>query len=136
MKSAGRDRERHTNSRFRFRSRRCGREEEDAPDFCARIPRSSREPRERAPHPHKQGLGTLKQFYTSTFWSVFPFANGHTREEEWNSSCIFFLTFNAKHLIKGTQPRSRKSGANFDVKGESIDEERNEEESACEEEGC
>jgi len=28
------------------------------------------------------------------------------------------------------------SGANFDVKGESIDEERNQEESACEEEGC
>jgi len=26
--------------------------------------------------------------------------------------------------------------ANLDVKGESIDEERNEEESACEEEGC
>jgi len=28
------------------------------------------------------------------------------------------------------------SGAKFDVKGESIDEERNQEESACEEEGC
>src|SRR5579871_2120425 len=28
------------------------------------------------------------------------------------------------------------SDANLDVKGESIDEERNEEESACEEEGC
>jgi hypothetical protein len=28
------------------------------------------------------------------------------------------------------------SGANSDVKGESIDEERNEEESACKEEGC
>jgi hypothetical protein len=46
------------------------------------------------------------------------------------------LTFDANHLIKGTQPRSLTSGAKFDVKGESIDEERNEEESACEEEGC
>jgi hypothetical protein len=41
------------------------------------------------------------------------------------------LTFNAKNLIKGTQPRSPVSGANLDVKGESIDEERNQEESAC-----
>jgi hypothetical protein len=45
--------------------------------------------------------------------------------------CIFFLTFNSKNLIKGTQPRSPVSGANLDVKGESIDEERNQEESAC-----
>jgi hypothetical protein len=28
------------------------------------------------------------------------------------------------------------SGAKFDVKGESIDEERNQEESACQEKGC
>lgn len=49
---------------------------------------------------------------------------------------IFFLTFNAKNLIKGTQPRSPRSGAKFDVKGESIDEERNEEKGACEEKGC
>jgi hypothetical protein len=28
------------------------------------------------------------------------------------------------------------SGANLDVKGESIDEERNQEESTCQEEGC
>jgi hypothetical protein len=28
------------------------------------------------------------------------------------------------------------SGANLDVKGESIDEERNQEESACQKEGC
>jgi len=49
---------------------------------------------------------------------------------------IFFLTFDAKNLIKGTQPRSLMSGAKFDVKGESIDEERNQEESARQEEGC
>jgi hypothetical protein len=72
----------------------------------------------------------------STFRCVFSIRDHVMREMRWNSSCIFFLTFNAKHLIKGTQPRSRKSGANFDVKGESIDEERNEEESACQEEGC
>jgi len=54
-----------------------------------------------------------------------------------NSNCIFFLTFNSKHLIKGTQPRSPTSGAKFDVKGESIDEERNQEESSPrEEESC
>jgi hypothetical protein len=45
------------------------------------------------------------------------------------------LTFDAKNLIKGTQPRSLRRGANLDVKGEPIDEERNEEESACQEEG-
>jgi hypothetical protein len=50
--------------------------------------------------------------------------------------CIFFLTFNSKHLIKGTQPRSLTSGANSGVKGESIDEERNQEESARKEKGC
>jgi hypothetical protein len=37
------------------------------------------------------------------------------------------LTLIAKNLIKGTQPRSLTSGANLDVKGESIDEERNQE---------
>ena len=48
----------------------------------------------------------------------------------------FFLTLNAKNLIKGTQPRALMSGAKFDVKGESIDEERTEEESARQEESC
>ena len=46
----------------------------------------------------------------------------------------FFLTLNAKNLIKETLPRALMSGAKFDVKGESIDEERNEEESARQEE--
>jgi hypothetical protein len=52
------------------------------------------------------------------------------------ASFIFFLTLIAKNLIKGTQPRSRMRGANLDVKGESINEERNQEESACKEKGC
>ena len=47
----------------------------------------------------------------------------------------FFLTLDAKNLIKETQPRALMSGAKFDLKGESIDEERNEEESACQKEG-
>jgi hypothetical protein len=46
------------------------------------------------------------------------------------------LTFIAKNLIKGTQPRSQIEGAKFDVKGELLDEERNQEKGACEEEGC
>jgi hypothetical protein len=46
------------------------------------------------------------------------------------------LTFNAKNLIKGTQPRALSGVAKFDVKGESLNEERNQEESACEEKGC
>jgi hypothetical protein len=46
------------------------------------------------------------------------------------------LTFRAKNLIKGTQARSPRSDAQSDVKGESIDEERNEEKGACEEKGC
>jgi hypothetical protein len=50
--------------------------------------------------------------------------------------CIFFLTFNSIHLIKGTQARSLTSGAYFDVKGESNDEIRNQEESGPEEESC
>ena len=50
--------------------------------------------------------------------------------------CIFFLTFKSIHLIKGTQARTSRSVAQSDVKGESIDEERNEEKGACEEEGC
>jgi hypothetical protein len=45
------------------------------------------------------------------------------------------LTFHPKHLIKGTQARTI-SGAYFDVKGESINEERNQEESGREEESC
>ena len=49
---------------------------------------------------------------------------------------IFFLTFESIHLIKGTQARSRKSGAYFDVKGESPNEIRNQEESGPEEESC
>src|SRR5690242_4686712 len=57
--------------------------------------------------------------------------------DAWPSACcIFFLTFRPKHLIKGTQPRSRKSGAKSDVKGESLDDERNQEKGACQEEGC
>jgi hypothetical protein len=49
-----------------------------------------------------------------------------------SAQCVvrFFLTLNAKNLIKETQLRALMSGAEFDVKGESIDEERNEEESA------
>jgi hypothetical protein len=47
----------------------------------------------------------------------------------------FFLTLNAKNLIKDTQPRTLMSGAKSDVTGESIDEERNEE-SARQEETC
>jgi hypothetical protein len=50
--------------------------------------------------------------------------------------CIFFLTFKSIHLIKGTQARSLTSGAYFDVKGESIDEIRNQEESGPEKESC
>jgi hypothetical protein len=46
------------------------------------------------------------------------------------------LTFDPKNLIKGTQPRSREEWRESRCKGESIDEERNEEESACQEEGC
>jgi len=48
--------------------------------------------------------------------------------------CTFFLTIEAKSLIKEAQPHAFMSGAEFDVKGESIDEERNEEESARQEE--
>jgi hypothetical protein len=51
-------------------------------------------------------------------------------------SCIFSLTFIRNNLIKGTQPRSRTSGAKFDVKGESLNEERNQEKGAREKEGC
>jgi PleD family two-component response regulator len=47
----------------------------------------------------------------------------------------FLLTLNTKNLIKDTHPRALMSGAKFDVKGESIDEEHNQEESACQEEG-
>jgi hypothetical protein len=50
--------------------------------------------------------------------------------------CIFFLTFKSIHLIKGTQARALMSGAYFDVKGESHDEIRNQEESGPEEESC
>jgi hypothetical protein len=49
---------------------------------------------------------------------------------------IFFLTFIAKNLIKGTQPRSLIEGAKSDVKGELLDEERNQEKGACKKEGC
>src|SRR5207302_6378893 len=58
------------------------------------------------------------------------------RESRGVAACIFFLTFSAKNLIKKTQPRSRKRARHSDVKGESIDEERNEEKGACQEEGC
>jgi hypothetical protein len=53
-----------------------------------------------------------------------------------DASFIFSLTFIANNLIKGTQPRSRTSGAKFDVKGESLNEERNQEKGAREKEGC
>jgi hypothetical protein len=49
---------------------------------------------------------------------------------------IFFLTFISKNLIKGTQPRSQIEGAKSDVKGELLDEERNQEKGACKKEGC
>jgi hypothetical protein len=52
------------------------------------------------------------------------------------TACIFFLTFISKNLIKGTQPRSEIEGAKSDVKGELLDEERNQEKGACKEEGC
>jgi hypothetical protein len=45
------------------------------------------------------------------------------------------LTFDAKNLIKGTQARTSQSVAQSDVKGESIDEERNEEKGARKKEG-
>ena len=48
----------------------------------------------------------------------------------------FFLDFQRKPPYKGDTTALSQSGAKFDVKGESIDEERNEEESACEEKGC
>jgi hypothetical protein len=78
----------------------------------------------------------LEQFYSTTFRCVLGKRNRSGDGLARIASRIFFLTFHANHLIKGTQPRSLTSGANFDVKGESIDEERNEEESACEEKGC
>jgi hypothetical protein len=46
------------------------------------------------------------------------------------------LTFHSTNLIKGTQAPSLWSGAKFDVKGESLDEERNQEKSTCQKEGC
>ena len=46
----------------------------------------------------------------------------------------FFLDIPPKEPYKGDTTALSTSGAKFDVKGESIDEERNEEESAREEE--
>jgi hypothetical protein len=43
----------------------------------------------------------------------------------------FFLDFLLKQSYKGDTTALSMSGANLDVKGESIDEERNQEESAC-----
>ena len=48
----------------------------------------------------------------------------------------FFLDFHRKEPYKGDTTALSLSGAKFDVKGESIDEERNEEKGACEKEGC
>jgi hypothetical protein len=48
----------------------------------------------------------------------------------------FFLDFPCKEPYKGDTTALSLSGAKFDVKGESIDEERNEEKGACEEKGC
>jgi hypothetical protein len=48
----------------------------------------------------------------------------------------FFLDFNLKPPYKGDTTALSMSGANLDVKGESIDEERNKEKSACQKEGC
>ena len=46
----------------------------------------------------------LKQFYTSTFdrWKR------RAASRAPGATCIFFLTFDPKNLIKGTQPRSRE----------------------------
>jgi hypothetical protein len=43
----------------------------------------------------------------------------------------FFLDFRRKEPYKGDTTALSQSGANFDVKGESIDDERNQEESTC-----
>ena len=59
-----------------------------------------------------------------------------TAASDGEAMCIFFLTFKSIHLIKGTQARALTSGAYFDVKGESNDEIRNQEESGPEEESC
>jgi hypothetical protein len=48
----------------------------------------------------------------------------------------FFLDIPPKEPYKGDTTALSTSGAKFDVKGESIDEERNEEKGACEEKGC
>jgi hypothetical protein len=48
----------------------------------------------------------------------------------------FFLDIRRKEPYKGDTSALRVSGAKFDVKGESIDEERNQEESARQEEAC
>ena len=51
----------------------------------------------------------LKQFYTSTFDRWKSSAASRAR----SATCIFFLTFDPKHLIKGTQPRSREEWREF-----------------------
>ena len=48
----------------------------------------------------------------------------------------FFLDIRPKEPYKGDTTALSTSGAKFDVKGESIDEERNEEKGACKKEGC
>jgi len=137
---------RRTSSRLRFPCRRFSQGQEFARTFgvhnhsprttSRRKTRRRRTSRRGSPHPHDQGFGTLKQFYSTTFRFVLTRSGRLARGTFTNASFIFFLTFAAKNLIKGTQPRSLMSGANLDVKGESIDDERNEEESACEEKGC
>jgi hypothetical protein len=81
-------------------------------------------------------LRTLKQFYTTMFFSARRSSSRERRSSLEHPSFIFSLTFIANNLIKGTQPRSRTSGAKFDVKGESLNEERNQEKGAREKEGC
>ena len=48
----------------------------------------------------------------------------------------FFLDFLLRSPYKGDITALSLSSAKFDVKGESLDEERNQEKSACQKEGC
>jgi hypothetical protein len=87
--------------------------------------------------------GHLKQFYPITFLAAAGPARvlieheSERREHRPRDPILhFFLDFRRKPPYKGDTTALSKSGANLDVKGESIDEERNEEESACEEKGC
>jgi hypothetical protein len=48
----------------------------------------------------------------------------------------FFLDLKLKEPYKGDTTALSQETAKFDVKGESLNEERNQEKGACEEEGC